>query len=270
MRNGSNLLQALISIVVFLLLESISILLISKNSIIQRYQIMNFVRYTQTYFWQKSEDLHYYFNYKEENIRLVEENNILRAKVAQYETYDYYNDSILNSIEPYYTYVPATIIKKSTNTQHNYILLNKGSDNGVEEGMGVVTKNGIVGVVSAVSNHYSYVISFLNTTQSVSVKDIRTESFGPISWSGKQLDEAILRDIPIHSEVAIGDTIATSGFSTMYPANIPVGIVTELSNGNGLSTNVNVKLFEDYNAIRFVNIVINHDINEIKELEDNE
>lgn len=270
MRNGSNLIQTLTTLLLFLLLEGISVLLITKNSIVQRYQIMNAVRDTQSFFWERGEDVRYFFNYKNENIRLAEENRLLHEQLDRYLTYEHYSDSTLNSLEPYYTYVPATIVKKSTNNQQNYLILNKGSENGIEEGMGVVTENGIVGTVSGVSKHYSYVISFLNTTQSVGAKAIRTASFGPISWSGIRTDEAILRDIPIHNEIAVGDTIVTSGFSAMYPADIPVGIVTQLTNSNGISNNVNVRLFEDYNSLHFVNIVVNHNMKEIKELEAND
>ncbi len=159
---------------------------------------MEAIRSVQSFFWQKEEDIHYYFNFKVENERLVAENHILQEKLSKYESIDYYRDTLINSISANYSYVPATIIKKSTDKQHNYIILNRGSESGVKAGMGVITDNGIVGVVSSVSKRYSYVISFLNTTQNVSVKVARSDIHGPIAWDGGRIDKAVLRDIPIH------------------------------------------------------------------------
>jgi len=267
MNSGSGFFRILTTVVVFLALEIISIVLISHNSVIQRYKFMGVIRNSQTALWQKAENFRYYFNYKNENERLVTENEMLRDIISKYESIDFYRDSLVESISPYYTYVPATIIKKTTNKQHNYIVINKGSDNGISEGMGVVTSKGVIGVIASVSAHYSYVISFLNTSQSVSVKVLGKDVYGPMSWDGGSIDGATLRDIPIHKEIAIGDSIATSGYSNLYPTDIPVGVISSFKNNNGLAYDVDVELFEDYNAIRFVNVVVNNDLNELSELE---
>ena len=141
MNNKSNLLQFLNNVLVFIALEVISIVLITNNGVIQKYKIMGWIRSSQTFFWNTEESFKYYFNLQEENDRLLEENKSLRDVLVKYESLESYSDSLLLSTEPCYEYIPATIVKRTTGRQRNYLVLDKGTDNGIEDGMGVVTSN---------------------------------------------------------------------------------------------------------------------------------
>ena len=169
-------------------------------------------------------------------------------------------------IEPDYTFIGATVIRNSVDRQHNYLILDRGAKEGVEPGMGVVTARGVIGIVSAVSRHYSYVISLLNTEQSVSAKLAGSGAFGPMSWPGLAPDKAVLSEIPVHVQAAPGDTVLSSGFSTIYPPDIPIGRVVESKVNQGSSQDLTVLLFEDFRSLHNVYIVQNNRGEEIREL----
>jgi len=267
MKKRSGLIRSFISIFVFILLECVSIVMITNDSIVQRYKIMGIIRNYQTFFWQQKEDVKYYFNLSKINDQLVTENTDLKKKITKYEGYLSNRDSILLSDCADYSYLPATIVKNSINKQHNYIIINKGSSSGVKKGMGVITDSGVVGVVNSVSNNLSYVISFLNTSQSVSGKIAKTNHFGPMLWKGTTISTAVLTKIPIHTKVNIGDTIVTSGYSAIFPAEIPLGIIKSTKTVYGISQDIDVSMFQDFRSLRFVNVVINRKMGEITELE---
>ena len=91
---------------------------------------------------------------------------------------------------------------------------------------------------------------------------------GPMSWDGRSNNGAILREIPHHLEIVPGDTVYTSGFSSIFPSDIPLGTIKKASIVNGATYDINVTLFEDFGAIRYVTVVENIGDKEIRQLED--
>jgi rod shape-determining protein MreC len=91
---------------------------------------------------------------------------------------------------------------------------------------------------------------------------------GPLSWNGITSDGAILKEIPHHVEFEKGDTVYTSGYSSIFPPDIPLGEVGDARIVNGATYEINVRLFEDFGALRYVTIVENLSKDEMKELED--
>lgn len=255
MRRKADLIRVLTTIGVFLLLEVVSIVMIAKHGVVHKYQVLGSVRKVQMFFWERADGVRKYFNYGEENKILIEENGALKRALAEYRYASPQEDSsnvVSNSL---YLSIPATIIKNSTNKQHNYLVIDKGSKDGVSRGMGVVSEKGVIGIVNNVSEHFAYVVSFLNTNQSISAKISKNDIFGPLEWSGSSIKKAILREIPLHANVAEGDTISTSGYSAIFPADIPVGVVTGQSVIDGVYLNIDIDLFQDFNAIRHVEVV---------------
>ncbi len=270
MRRNSRLIKIFLSIALFLLLEGISVLLITNNSIVQKYRIMGVARSVQSFFWRQGESVRYFFNYKKENQLLEAENQLLKERISALMAYvkDVSTEEAiaLASGKSEYTFIPASIIKNSINKQHNYIILSVGSNHGVEEGMGVITSRGVVGIVEAVSPRICYVSSFLNTTQSASAKIVSNGVFGPMVWTGVG-NRAILREIPIHTEVYLGDTISTSGYSAIYPPDIPIGVVSSVEEVNGVALEIGVEMFQNFRSLRLVDVVVNNYGKEIKMIE---
>ncbi|MBP5210686.1 MAG: rod shape-determining protein MreC [Bacteroidales bacterium] len=267
MRNRDGVINTVILISVFVALEIISLILITNSSIIQKYRIMGSVRSVQSYFWDKGNSIGRYLSLKDENDALIRENYALRQQLTDLKSFAFYSDSLEMDIEGPYALIAATIIKNSTNKQHNYLILNKGAKDGITEGMGVVSPDGVVGVINAVTDNFAHVISFLNTSQSVSVKLAKSNYYGPMKWDGVSSNNAIMGDVPLFCEAAPGDTVVTSGFSAIFPPNIPIGVVSDVESIGGLYKTLDIRLFQNFNSLSSVYIVANRDVDQIKELE---
>ena len=266
MRSRYGFISALTTALLFLVLEAVSVVMMVNNGAIQRFKVVGAVRHVEAGIWDRTQQVRNYFNFRTENERLSAENLLLRQELARYATAAAALDSHYVAVTPDYTFIRSTVIRNSVNAQHNFLVLDRGTDDGVERGMGVVTDRGVVGIVSAVSRRYSYVVSFLSTGQSVSAKLAASGAFGPLRWTGTAPDQAILREIPVHIQTAPGDTVVTSGFSTIYPPEIPLGCVVETSINQGSSQDLTIRLFEDFRTLHYVYIVRNNNGPELQEL----
>lgn len=260
--------KLLLTIGTFIALEVISIVMIVENSVLQRYLILDGIRSTQVFFWERSEGIRDFFNLRAYNQALQEENAALRGKLAQVQYLQEYQ-AVTDSTQGLYKWIPASIIKNNPNKQHNYLILNRGAKDGVETEMGVVTHNAIVGVVGAVSENYCYVISFLNKSQKASAMISGTTDFGLLTWNGVDGNGATLSHIPLSCTAAVGDTVCTSGYSTIYPPDIPVGTITDINAVSGMYKDMGVDLFQDIRSLKYVYIVQRHHQKEIDELSEN-
>lgn len=266
MRSRYDLIYLLSSILIFIVLETLSIVMVANNSVVQRFKILGAIRDAETFFWEKGNRIHAYSNYKFDNERLINENLQLHAELDRYRTFLADKDSIATDSEGQYVFRAAHIVRNSINKQHNYLILDRGAENGVEVGMGVITNNGVVGIVNATTRRHCCVTSLLNKGQSVSAKLASGASFGPLSWNGKNSSGAVLSEISIHSGAAVGDTIVTSGYSTIYPPGIPIGRVVGTRIIQGVTLDLDVELFEDFRSLNNVYIVSNTREKEIHEL----
>jgi rod shape-determining protein MreC len=134
-------------------------------------------------------------------------------------------------------------------------MLNSGSEQGVKPEMGVITEQGVIGMVTAVTRHHSLVTSILNTEWKFNVRLKSAGDFGPMQWDGLNYKKSILSDIPQHSNVMKGDTVVTSGYSRMFPQGIPIGVVDTAVIKRGNFYEITVNLFIDLKKERYVNIV---------------
>lgn len=148
-----------------------------------------------------------------------------------------------------YTYSNATVISNSVNRRNNLIMLDKGSAQGLSKDMGVIGPQGAVGIVVAVSENFSLVMSLLHEAAVLSVKHKKTDQLGSMVWEGKSFRYASLKNLPVHVPLKVGDTIVTSGFSSIFPKGIPVGIVESFKPDQGDYYSVKIRLTTDFNAL---------------------
>ena len=221
--------------------------------------------------WGITQDIRHYFSLKEKNDALAMENFALRETILELEsiirTEARASEITSDGVADGYRYTPATIVKISNNSQHNYLIINKGSENGITEGSGIITGKGAVGVIDAVSENFSYARSFKNHGMNISARLGRNGAVGPVSWDGYSNDGAIMREIPHHVEFTPGDTVYTSGYSSIFPPDIPIGITGEAKIVNGSTYEIKVRLFEDFGALRYVTVVENTGKDEMQRLE---
>ena len=259
MRSLINFLLRIHFFLLFILIEVFSIVLLLNNNNFHRAKFVNFARELSGTLYQKSSNFKQYLSLVEENERLAEENNrLLNIIESTYKSDEFFfrsvNDTIYNQR---YKYTSADIVNNSVNKKHNFITLDKGSLLGIRPEMAVVADGSIVGIVKGVSKNYSTVISLLNLDFKVSAKIKKNEYFGSLSWDGQGYETALLKEIPLHADIQIGDTIVTSGFSSIFPEGIMIGYVKSFEEKGGSFYEIKVKLSTDFKNLSKVNIVGN-------------
>ena len=164
--------------------------------------------------------------------------------------------------------IKANVINNSTTHTNNFITIDKGEEDGVQKEMGVVSGSGVVGIVYQTSAHYAVIIPVLNSKSSISCKIRQSDYFGFLKWSGGSPEFAFIKDMPRHSVFEVGDTIVTSGHSTIFPSGVLVGTVDEIGDSNdGLSYSIRVRLFTDFARLNEVRVIVKSNIEEQLELE---
>ncbi|WP_411767869.1 rod shape-determining protein MreC [Winogradskyella sp. A3E31] len=209
-----------------------------------------------------------YFGLKEDNELLLEENKRLRNQLFNLE-----QNLDSTFIDTSYTdksfrFISADVYKNSYSSTNNYLLLNKGKRDGVKQDFGVITSNGIVGIIENTSNGYATTLSILNTKSKINAQLKSSNHIGSLTWNGDSPEFAQLIDVSKFAPVKEGDTIVTGGQSSIFPPGIGIGTIANFTTDIGGDTyTINVKLFNDMTNIGHVYIVENLDIEEIRTLE---
>lgn len=237
----------------FILIEAACIYMIGHNSLVQQYRILGTVRQIQGFFWEKHSALQEYASLGKENERLAAENTRLMQDLYAYK--ELAQEKVNEDVSYPFSFITAKVIKNTVNTTHNYLIIDKGSKDGVEPDMGVITPNGVVGITRGVSENYSYVLSFLNAGQQVSARIGHEGAFGPLSWDPVKPEMAHLGEIPQHLQINLQDTVYTSGFSSFYPPDIPIGTVQGSKVVNGVHLNLDIKLLQEFRKLKYVMVV---------------
>ncbi len=261
--------QNVLTAVVFVLLETAALLFLHFSGPLQRSWIARGMQAGYGAIWGSTEAVKQYFALSKENARLSLENEILSMQLYGYKAaaQEYnYAASVGDTVARFH-FIPAQVKKISSNKQHNYIILAKGSEDGVVPMSGVVTSHGVVGIVDVVSKNYCYAMSFKNKNVEISARVGHEGAIGILSWDGMRSNGAVLDGIPQHMAIEKGDTVYTSGYSDRFPAGIPLGKVVKKAIVSGTYYRINVELFEDCSNCRYATIVTSVDRDEIKALE---
>jgi rod shape-determining protein MreC len=259
---------------VFALLETIGFVFLFRSNYYQQSIFFISANEVTGKIYEMSKNVTSYFNLRATNTELLERNMWLEREVTVLgKTLKNRKDSlevnaIKKSVLDNYEIFKANVVNNSLNLANNYITLNKGASQGIRPDMGVVGGNGIVGVVYKTSPNYSLVISILNSKSSISCRIKNSDYFGYLQWEQGDSRYAYLKDFPRHAEVNSGDTVITSGYSTMFPEGIIVGTVSEtFDSKDGLSYLLKVKLTTDFGIINEVSVIARSEQSEIMELE---
>lgn len=145
-----------------------------------------------------------------------------------------------------YQIIEARVISNSVNQRNNHFTIDRGREDGIKEGMGVISPNGIAGIIDRVGEKYATAISILNSAARISASIQRNEYFGSLVWKEIDPGHMILEDIPKQADIMVGDSIITSGYSFIFPKGIFVGTVEKfwMEGGSNYYT-VDVRLHED-------------------------
>lgn len=254
----------------FLLLELLALGLIRGSNAYQSAVFFTTLANIAASYNRTREAVMQYIYLKKQNDVLVEENALLLRRLAQRSlSGEDRSDSLyVNG----YSFIPARVIHNSTAFQNNYLILDKGTEDGVAPGMGVITANGVAGKIRSCTAHACLAYSFLHSDLSVSVRIKRLGVLGTLKWSKGNITEADLLYIGQHEKVALGDTIVTAGFNAVYPPDLPLGIISRIqysapSVGGSAFLDIKVRLNTNYAALSRVYIVRHKIADELNELQ---
>jgi rod shape-determining protein MreC len=272
--------------VTFLVLELICAWMIIENNHYQGARFFNSSTGVVASLNSFSHGMREYFMLRKINNTLAEENAYLRSQLEAHNQRQDVAQSIIaldsivipkldSAVIHQFDFVSAKVVNNTINRFTNYLTINKGYHDNISPGMGVISPSGIVGKVKTVSKHYSVVTSVLHKDVRISVILKRTKDFCSAQWDGTNPDYIKLDFVPRHVKPVKGDTVVTSGYSSVYPAGIMVGVIDDIRTDETLFYDLTVKLSQDFRKISYVEIVRNqlkHELDSLQEpfVEENE
>ncbi|MCB0379787.1 MAG: rod shape-determining protein MreC [Flavobacteriales bacterium] len=258
MRNLFRFLTKNSFIFLFLILEFFAFWMLIANNNYQNSKFFNSSNFLVGNFYATIHNINDYFHLKEVNKELAEQNAKLQANnissfVKVYGRIYEINDTAYHQT---YMYSAAKVVNNSTNKRQNYITIDKGGLNGISAEMGVISAQGVVGIVKNVSNNFGSVMSILHDKNKLSAKIKKSGYYGSLVWEGNNYREAQLKDIPNHVKLTVGDTVVTTGYSSIFPENVLIGTVQEfdLPEGNNFY-NIIIRFAVDFKNLSHVYVV---------------
>lgn len=251
----------------FIILEIISFYMIVNNNEKQNQVYVSSANSVTGSFFERYDKVVGFWNLGDVNKELANDNKRLLEQLP-----NAYFDTEVDTIEvqdsffqQQYEYIPAKVVNNSINRYNNYLTLNRGRNQGITNNTGVITSNGIVGVVQKTSRNYAVVMSILHHNTRVSAKLKESEYFGSLVWKENDPQYMFLDAIPKHAAIELGDTIVTSGYSSKFPEGIMIGVVEDAAMIKGSNFyEVKVKLSSYMSNLSHV-FVVNNLLKEEKE-----
>lgn len=253
---------------IFLLLEVVSLTLLFNFNSYQSYVALSSANSVVGALYEGKSDITSFLSLKEVNKELTRSNAELQQQVLllteelqRYGANSWHIEQVLRS--KHYTLVSGQVVQNSISKRDNLITIDRGSADGVKQDMGVVSGNGIVGVVYMVGPHYSIVMPVLSIHSSVSCEINGTGYFGYLRWLGGDCHYAYVEDVPRHAKFKIGQWVVTSGYSAIFPQGIPVGKIRQYEESpDGVSFRLIVELATDFSNLRDVCVIDNRHTHE--------
>jgi rod shape-determining protein MreC len=243
----------------FIALEAISLVLLINNNPYQNSALSRVSGGIAGSVLEAYSSVFEYFSLSRVNHILAEDNARMHSSrmeaFYQADTNSFFHKDTLYKLE--YKYISARVISNSTHKRNNFLMLNKGKDQGVEVHMGVIIGNRIVGQVVSVSKHFSWVMSLLNKDSRISGKFKKNDQLVNIEWSGGNYRKGDVREIPKHVQIMKGDTIITSGNSDIFPQGLLIGTITNYTIAQDDNfNNATMNFATDFNSLSYVEVVI--------------
>lgn len=251
----------------FILFLSLLFICLSINISYNEYNKSRFLNSSNTLFshlYNTKFTISKYFNLEYQNKILTEENRKLR--LILYNT----NENKVDQFEKVnFDVTSVSVIKNSYSYSNNFITIDSGEKDSIDIDNGVISSNGVVGIIDKTTYNYSRFISILNTNFLLNAKFKNSNYFGILSWDGININKVQLKDVPKQAEVSIGDTIVTGGNSLIFPKGIPVGYVDSYKLDNSENyLELEVKLATDMTNIEKLYVLKNNNLREINSLDE--
>ena len=263
MRGLIDFLYRIGNTVLFFALQVLSVWLIATYNNRYNANFLNSSNVMAAGISNSSQNVFGYFKLKKINEQLILENEQLQARLNSTHLHDHTTDTV-----DAYTVIGARVINNTFRRAKNFLTMDVGAKNNVAPGMGVLSAFGMVGVVKSVSDRYASVYSLLHPNVMVSSMIKRTSTLCTVQWDQKIHDKASLRFIPRHIDLKAGDTVVTSGYNSVFPPGINVGVVNEVILADHMTFySANVKLSTDFTSLTHVFVITNELKDELDSLQ---
>ena len=166
----------------------------------------------------------------------------------------------LNKTLTEYDVVNATVLSRNKSYWFNTMTIDKGKKSGIKKNMAVITKDGLVGKITKVSN-YSSEIKLITSNDtnfkvSVSIKTNDEDNYAILNGYDKKTGLIKLSGIDKTTNINVDDSVLTSGLGEMFPSGIYVGQVKKIENDKyNLSKIVYIQTGQDFNNIHYVTVL---------------
>jgi rod shape-determining protein MreC len=191
---------------------------------------------------------------REENAELQSQIIALQQQVSEVELLSALLD--FARARPENSYQAAAVIGRDPSPFLQYVIINRGSDDGIRRGMPVVAQEGLVGRISAVTATASRVQLITDPSSRVSVQILPTEVDGVLS--GSITGNLSIDLLPQGASLQAGDLVLASGIGGNYPANILIGQVnTVRQSATALFQTATVQPVVDFTRLEVVLIIVN-------------
>jgi len=259
MRNLLNFLARYNNLILFLLLEGIAIYLVATGNSYHNSRIIKGVRGITSSTEARITNTRNYLRLREINSSLSAENATLRNSIEKFKSFkDTGFIKVSDTVAGLqYKYTSAILVNNSADKQKNFFTLDKGKKQGVDKDMAVIGPDGVAGLIVASSDNFSVAMSVLNIDFRLSSRIMPGGYFGSLTWDGYDYRYGILNEIPQHVQISIGDTVETTSFSSVFPAGLMIGVVSEYERSGSDFYRIRVSLSTNFRKLSHVNIIMN-------------
>lgn len=202
-----------------------------------------------------------YANLRQVNADLALENQRLNARLTQLlqskpvAPAEYQADSVFANR---FKFVVAKVVNNTTQFANNYITIDKGTDDGIQAGMGVISPTGVVGKVRICNRRFSVITSILHSDYLVSSQLVKAGEIGTATWNGIDPHLIKLNDISLTKQVNKGDSVVTSAVNSTFPPGILVGRVRTVGvQPNRVFHDITLDLATNFSSLSFVYVIEN-------------
>lgn len=228
--------------IAFLFFTILSFVLIVNYNKTQRAIFINSSNYYVNKLDARASKWQNYLSLQEVNDSLSRHNAELMEHFINFRS----TEGVLSDSTRQYDLIPANIIRNTYHLRNNHITLDVGKKHGISRDMGVMSEQGILGIVRNVSDNYAHVVSVLNSQTRISCTVKPYAYPGNLLWKNLDPSFMTLQSIPKHVDISVGDTITTNGYSTIFPANIDIGTIASFKTERGSSNyEIKVSLFNN-------------------------
>ncbi len=196
---------------------------------------------------------------KQDNEHLRRELGFMETKLAALQDVEAENlrlrESLKFSEKIDYNLLAAHVIAHDVSAEYNGVRVDRGKKHGVRSGMGVISPSGLVGRVLRVTENYADVLTIVDPTSNIDAVVQRSRARGILTGLANRR-QCRLKYVDQLEDVALQDTVVSSGFGHIFPPGLLLGYVTAVDrSNNGVVQNITVKSAIDIYRLEEVFIV---------------